>query len=216
MNRLCADIGFKSLIKYGEQLCGDHVELVEKPEETILVLADGLGSGVKANILSTMTAKIVSSMLSEGMSLEDCVRTVTATLPVCKVRGVAYSTFTVIRLLDGDEAEFIEYDNPPVILIRHGRNLELPRVEKQIEGKTVYYARIQLCENDILIAMSDGCIHAGIGVKMNFGWERQDIISFMETFYDVGFTARTMNSILLLFSNIFSIRQIPPMMVKSL
>ncbi len=199
MNDLCADIGYNSLIKHGEQLCGDHIDIVERPDDdsTIIVLADGLGSGVKANILSTLTAKIISTMVAEGINLEECVKTVAATLPVCKVRGVAYSTFTIIRLVENDEAEFIEYDNPPVILIRHGRSYDLPRTKQTIEGKTIYSSRVKLCEDDIIIAMSDGCIHAGIGIQLNFGWERADIINFMETFYGVGFTAKTMNTILL-------------------
>lgn len=69
------------------------------------MLADGLGSGVKANILSTLTSKIISTMVAGGMSIEDCVATIAATLPVCKVRNVAYSTFTILRILGNDEAE---------------------------------------------------------------------------------------------------------------
>ena len=106
MNNLCTDIGYRSINKYGEQLCGDHVEVIERGEDyTVLVLADGLGSGVKASILSTLTSKIISTMISERLSIEDCVYTIAATLPVCSVRGVAYSTFTIIQLLDNTEAE---------------------------------------------------------------------------------------------------------------
>ena len=72
MNNLCADIGYKSVNHYGEQLCGDHVDVVEQDENsTVIVLADGLGSGVKANILSTLTSKIISTMISRGASIED-------------------------------------------------------------------------------------------------------------------------------------------------
>ena len=76
MNDLCADIGYKSINHYGEQLCGDHVDVVETGDDsTVIVLSDGLGSGVKASILSTLTSKIISTMLSEGLSLEECVKT---------------------------------------------------------------------------------------------------------------------------------------------
>ena len=98
MNDLCADIGYKSINHVGEQLCGDHVDVVEQGENsTVIVLADGLGSGVKASILSTLTSKIISTMMAEGLSLEDCVATIAATLPVCSVRGVAYSTSATRR-----------------------------------------------------------------------------------------------------------------------
>lgn len=116
MNNLCTDVGYHSLYKHGEQLCGDHVDVIEKGDDyTVLVLADGLGSGVKASILSTLTSKIISTMMANEMSIEECVSTIAATLPVCEVRKVAYSTFTIMRILNNSEAELIQYDNPHVI-----------------------------------------------------------------------------------------------------
>lgn len=197
MNNLCTEIGYCSLNKFGEQLCGDHVDVVEKDEgSTVVVLADGLGSGVKANILSTLTSKIISTMMAEGMSIENCVSTIAATLPVCSVREVAYSTFTIINSIDGEKAEIIQYDNPDVILIRNGKNFEYPREALEIEGKKIYRSRFSINEGDIFVAMSDGAIHAGIGSSLNFGWERKDIIKFMESIADGGFTAKILATIL--------------------
>ncbi|MEG1687395.1 MAG: SpoIIE family protein phosphatase [Angelakisella sp.] len=198
MNNLCVDIGCRSLNKAGEQLCGDHVDIVEQGENsTVVVLADGLGSGVKASILSTLTAKIISTMMSEGLQLEDCVSTIAATLPVCAVRGLAYSTFTILHIVDNREAEIIQYDNPGVILLRDGVNTELPTTVQTVEGKTIYSSHVTLRENDVFIAMSDGAIYAGTGTALNFGWQREDIISFMETMTEAGFTAKTLTTILL-------------------
>ena len=198
MNNLCADIGYQSINHVGEQLCGDNVEVVEHNEgSSVIVLADGLGSGVKANILSTLTSKIISTMIAEGLSIEDCVRTIAVTLPVCSVRGVAYSTFTIIYIKDNEEAEIIQYDNPMVILLRDGKNYEYPVTEMNIDGKKIYESKIKLQENDVFIAMSDGCPHAGVGLAFNFGWKREDIVSFMEMFYDAGYTAKTLSTILL-------------------
>ena len=198
MNNLCADIGYKSINHYGEQLCGDHVDIVEQNEgSTVIVLADGLGSGVKASILSTLTSKIISTMVAEGLSVEDCVKTIAATLPVCSVRGVAYSTFTIIHLINNTEAEIIQYDNPQVILLRDNQNYEYPRTEINIGGKKIYKSTIRLQENDIFIAMSDGCPHAGIGMAYNFGWKREDIISFMEIMSVSGVTAKNLSTMLI-------------------
>lgn len=198
MNNLCADIGYRSLLKHGEQLCGDHIDVVEQGDNSqVIVLADGLGSGVKASILSTLTSKIISTMIAAGIRLEECVETIAATLPVCKVREVAYSTFTIIRLVNNEEAEIIQYDNPMLILLRDGKNFEIPTNTLNIGNKTIYHSKIKLRENDIFIAMSDGAIHAGVGLTLNFGWQRDDVISYMETFYDVGFTAKTLTTILL-------------------
>ena len=197
MNDLCADIGYKSVNHYGEELCGDHVDVVERDENsTVIVLADGLGSGVKASILSTLTSKIISTMMAAGLPLEECVSTIAATLPVCSVRGVAYSTFTIMHIKDNETAEIIQYDNPHVILIRDNVSCDYPKTEMNIDGKRIYKSTVKLCENDIFIAMSDGCPHAGIGTAFNFGWKQEDIAAFMETISHCGYTAKTLSTIL--------------------
>lgn len=197
MNDLCADIGYKSINHYGEQLCGDHVDIVEQNENSVvIVLADGLGSGVKASILSTLTSKIISTMMADGLPIEECVSTIAATLPVCSVRGVAYSTFTIIHIKDNEIAEIIQYDNPQLIILRDNVNYDYPKTEQNIGGKTIYKSSIRLKENDIFIAMSDGCPHAGIGISYNFGWKREDIISYMETMAACGLTAKNLSTML--------------------
>lgn len=197
MNDLFADIGYKSINHVGEQLCGDHVEIVEQGENSsVIVLADGLGSGVKASILSTLTSKILSTMLAEGLSVEDCVETIAQTLPICSVRGIAYSTFTIVHLIENDIAELIQFDNPLAIFIRDGSNYEYPTREMNIGGKRIYKSNIKLREGDIIVAMSDGCPHAGLGTSYNFGWKRDQIVDFMETVAAGGYTAKTMSTIL--------------------
>lgn len=197
MNDLCADIGYKSINHYGEELCGDHVDIIEESESsTVIVLADGLGSGVKASILSTLTSKIISTMMAAGLPLEECVSTIAATLPVCSVRGVAYSTFTIIHLIDNEWAEIIQYDNPHVIVLRDDVNYDYPKTEMNIGGKKIYKSVIKLCCNDIFIAMSDGCPHAGMGGLYNFGWKREDITDFMETVAAGGYTAKNISTML--------------------
>ena len=169
MNDLCADIGYKSVNHYGEELCGDHVDVVEENENsTVIVLADGLGSGVKASILSTLTSKIISTMISEGLPLEECVATIAATLPVCSLRGVAYSTFTIIHLINNQTAEIIQYDNPQVIVLRDDVNYDYPKTEMNIGGKKIFKSTIKLQENDVFVAMSDGCPHAGISSSLSY------------------------------------------------
>ena len=198
MNDLCTDIGYYSLNKYGEELCGDHVEMVEHGENSmVIVLADGLGSGVKASILSTLTSKIISTMMAADLSIEDCVSTIALTLPVCSVRQVAYSTFTIIHIINGTDAEIIQYDNPKVILLRDGENVDYPTEMLDIAGKKIFKSKISIEEGDIFIALSDGAPHAGIGVTLNLGWQRENIIDYMKTFCHVGFTAKTLTTMLL-------------------
>ena len=198
MNNLCAEIGWKSINHDGEQLCGDHIDIVEQGDDsTVIVLADGMGSGVKASILSTLTSKIISTMMAAGLPLEECVSTIAATLPVCSVRGVAYSTFTIMHIIDSQTIELIQYDNPHIIYIRSGAIYDYPKAEMNIDGKQIYKSVIRLQEDDIIIAMSDGCPHAGIGVAYNFGWKREDIADYMLTMSAGGFTAKVLSKILI-------------------
>lgn len=197
MNDYYTDIGYSSLNKYGEQLCGDYIETLTDNESSVVVLSDGLGSGVKACILSTLTSKILSTMIANSMPMEECVSTIISTLPICKERGIAYSTFTIIRILDHREAEIIQYDNPCVIMLRDGKRYEYPKRSEIIDNKEIFKSRITLRENDLFIALSDGATHAGIGMTRSFGWQRQDIADFLEDVYESDYTAKTFSTLLL-------------------
>ncbi|MBS3948349.1 MAG: SpoIIE family protein phosphatase [Dethiobacter sp.] len=197
MNNLCTDTSYSRLNKYGEQLCGDHIEIVTQDEDSlIMVLADGLGSGVKASILSTLTSKIISTMMAHSMSIEDCVSTIASTLPVCEKRGIAYSTFTIVRVVNNSEAEIIQYDNPHVIMLRNGKNYDYEKTILAVGDKQIYRSKLKLHLNDLFILMSDGAVYAGVGRKLNYGWQRENIISFMEKLYKSSYTAKIFASLL--------------------
>ena len=197
MSELIPDVGYVSLNKFGEQLCGDHVEIVDREDGSlVVVLADGLGSGVKASILSTLTAKIISTMMANGLSLADCVDTIAATLPVCSERQVAYSTFTILRFAGGRTAQIIQFDNPHVILLRDGRPYAYPQDMVEIDGKKIYQADRDLMEHDTFVAFSDGALHASVGPVLDLTWDRWAIGQFLETMYDPNATAKTVSSLL--------------------
>lgn len=197
MNNLCADIGYLSINHYGEQLCGDHVDIVENENSTIIVLADGLGSGVKASILSTLTSKIISTMLAAGLDIKDAVETIADTLPICSERHSAFSTFTIIRLVNNDRADIIQYENPNVVLLRNGKNYEIPLNIMHIGEKTIYHSGLSLRDGDTFVAMSDGVLYASDTGVMNESWNRDALISYIEPLWDAGFTAKTLTSIIL-------------------
>jgi len=175
------DIAYHSLNKKEEELCGDKVEVFKTEEKTIIVLADGLGSGVKANILATMTSKIAGTMLTKGESLEETIHTILSTLPVCKERRIAYSTFGIIEI-DNQTGmcKMIEYDNPPIFYIRNQNVLDIPKEVKIVHDKQVMYSEIKLEMNDRLTLISDGVVHAGIGHTLNHGWEWEHVAAFLE------------------------------------
>ena len=177
---LCLESGYTSLNKKNEELCGDNVESTVSGDYTTLVLADGMGSGVKANILSTLTSKILCTMVSNDIAIEDCVETIIASLPVCKVRGVAYSTFSVIHMNSEGKGYLFEFDNPQAILVRDCKCRDFAREEMNVLGKTVYKTALDLKAGDIVVVMSDGGIHAGIGQTLNLGWQRPEVMEYLD------------------------------------
>lgn len=170
-----------SLNKYGEELCGDKVEFLSDKNGFIAVLSDGLGSGVKANILATLTAKIAITMLKEGLPIEEVVDTIIHTLPICSVRKLAYSTFTIIKVDDTGMAYIVEFDNPSVFFMREGKICEIEKHSKNINEREIHESHFQLQEKDALIFVSDGVIHAGAGMVLNLGWSWVEVAHYLET-----------------------------------
>ena len=178
--KLKLDISHKSLNKNQEELCGDYVEIWKTENSTILVLADGMGSGVKANILSTLTTKILGTMLYNGFSLDESVETIAKTLPICQIRQMAYSTFTILQIYDSGETYIVDFDSPGCLFMRDGKLLELPFYERELTGKVVKECRIYAQANDMFILMSDGVTHAGVGRLCDFGWGIEAVGEFIE------------------------------------
>lgn len=173
------DTAFDSLKKHGEELCGDMVEIIKLNNSTIIVLADGLGSGVKANILSTLTSRIAGTMIKGGADISETVQTIINTLPICKVRNLAYSTFTIIKIDDDGNANIIEYENPPFFLIRNGQSIKVPKKEIVINDRKLLESNFKVIENDVLAVVSDGVINAGIGNTLNMGWQWNDVENYL-------------------------------------
>lgn len=173
------DVAWKSLNKYKEELCGDKVEIVKTKDSDIVVLADGMGSGVKANILSTLTSKILATMLYEGAGIEACVDTIAKTLPICQERKVAYATFSILQIFHNGEAYLVEYDNPDCVFIRDGKIIKYPYETREIEGKKVHEYRFKVQKNDCFVLMSDGVIYAGAGEILDLqGWTWENMAEY--------------------------------------
>lgn len=172
------DAACRSLNKFGEVLCGDKTELLKTEDSHIMILADGMGSGVKANILATLTSRILGTMFLNGATLAECVETIVETLPVCQVRQVAYSTFSILQVFHNGEAYLVEFDNPGCIFIRNGELLPIPAGIREIQNKKINECRFQVKKGDALILISDGAVHAGVGQLLNFGWLWEDIAAY--------------------------------------
>jgi len=175
------DIHKAWLKKAGEELCGDQVKISRAGKRTIAVLSDGLGSGVKANILATLTAEIVSTMIREGMPFKEVITTVIGTLPECRERKLAYATFTVLDIDEESNGfKVINFDNPPVMLFREGRLLPLFEQKEIILGKEITLAEGEFEPGDFFALLSDGILYASEGEQLDFGWGWDEIARFAE------------------------------------
>lgn len=174
------EYGYTSFNKYGEELCGDSVAINDDGNYLTIILADGLGSGVKASILSTLTSKILCTMISNNVPIEDCVATMIDTLPVCKQRGIAYSTFSIVHVDKNGKGSLFEFDNPSCIYLRRNEPIKLNKEKIEVLGRTIYRYDVELCEQDVLVMMSDGVPHAGIGKILNLGWQEDIIRQYLE------------------------------------
>ncbi len=175
------DIYESSLNKKGEELCGDKVKYLKTDKSLIVVLSDGLGSGVKANILATLTTEILITMLNAGIPLEEVLKTVIGTLPICQVRKIAYSTFTIIQVnCETNHFKVINFDNPPFLFFHSGKTVHLETHSEKILERKITIAEGVLERGDFLGAVSDGVLYAGMGVTLNFGWGWENIAEYIE------------------------------------
>lgn len=181
------DASYVSLNKDGEELCGDKVEIIRDPEGIIVVLADGLGSGVKANILATLTSKIAGTMLEKGANIYETVDTIVNTLPVCNIRKLAYSTFSILQIKYEGNLYAVEYDNPPFFLIRDGKLVSTKKEIDNVDGKIISESMLNIQLGDTLVLVSDGVIHAGVSRMLRLGWQEHNVgkyLCYINKFFD--------------------------------
>lgn len=178
--KLYYEWGVRQLQKYGEELCGDNIAVTRHPHSVTLALSDGLGSGVKANILATLTTQIATRMLEDNLPLGEVVQTLTETLPVCAVRKVAYSTFAIAQFYSQGSARVVEFDSPPPILLRGRKVCSVTYEERRIDDKTIHEAVLELADGDWVVFVSDGVLNAGIGGAYPLGWGWDQVALFLE------------------------------------
>jgi len=184
--RQLVECNWASLNKFGEELCGDAVMIRTRADSFVAVLSDGLGSGVKASILSSLTAEIAARMFEADGTVEDVMQTLVETLPECSVRKLAYATFAVLIVYSGRDAHLVLFDSPPLILIRHNAIFTLPIEERQVEGRIIKEAHFELQENDYMVLSSDGYEHAGLGGIYRMGWGWKNVATATQRFVQTG------------------------------
>ena len=173
-------------MKAGQSLCGDVVEnlRLDNQKRTVIALCDGLGSGIKAHILSTLTSTIATHFAASESNLRRYAEIIGKILPECSERKIGYSTFTIADINYKGEVKLIEFDNPSAILIRDGKHETIKRKKTKVSygslgNRFVYNSEISLRKSDKLIICSDGITESGRGKNdMPWGWGEENLIEF--------------------------------------
>ncbi len=171
--------------KEGQAACGDDFQWarLENEDRYIAVLSDGLGSGIKANILANMTATMALRFVESNMDILQSAEIIMDSLPVCEVRKISYATFSIVDMHSGGRTRIIEMGNPAYVQLR-GEEEVKPLTHKTLVSDNwpdremeVYDIQLQL--GDRLIVCSDGVTQAGLGrSEYKFGWRRQGEMEF--------------------------------------
>ncbi len=183
---LFVEIGNAQRFKHGQDICGDAIFSQKIPEEDRLVsvLSDGLGSGIKANVLASMTARMAFKFVASNMELVRSSEIMMDALPICQVRRISYATFTIIDCIMQGKTQIIEMDNPPYIFIRDGKVTPVNSTElssPKWKERTLHISSLDTQAEDRIIVFSDGVSQAGIGTKKYpLGWRNQGCSEFVQ------------------------------------
>jgi hypothetical protein len=176
--------------KRGQLISGD-VFLSEKvkPEDRIVsVLSDGLGSGVKASVLATMTATMALKYAASPIDIRSSAEIIMDTLPICSVRKISYSTFTVVDIASTGETRIIEHGNPPFLLIRPSGPVEIAKTElrpQRWQDRVISYSTFEVQREDRIVFFSDGITQAGMGeYRTPLGWGLENVEKYVRELID--------------------------------
>jgi hypothetical protein len=171
--------------KHGQFVSGDVFlcQKIKEEDRVLAVLSDGLGSGVKASVLATLTATMALKYAAEFMDIKRSAETIISTLPICSVRKISYSTFTIVDVEAGGRTRIIEYENPPCVVLRGGTLVTLEKASiplGQLGGRAVYYSEFQAQLGDRIAFFSDGISQAGMGeFRTPFGWGIEQVSAYL-------------------------------------
>jgi len=129
----------------GRPVCGDVFlsKKIKEENRLVMVLSDGLGSGIKANVLASLTASMAVNYTLLKEPIDRIAHTIMKTLPVDSERKISYATFTIVDIESDGETNVVEYDNPSFVLIRNGKVItpekeSITLEESSIRKKVMY------------------------------------------------------------------------------
>jgi hypothetical protein len=194
---LVIDVYSNTINKFGEDFCGDRVEIIKSESGVVAILADGLGSGVKANMLASISIKLLATMISRGEPIEEAVNTVTETQPVSIKRNIGYTAFTVIQIMNSGLIYIAELNTPKAVFLYKGKPINIEMKSRKIDSKIIKEGRLTCEDADTIVAFSDGVVNAGVGSKLSMGWQRENIEAYLTLAYKKHISAEKLTTLLL-------------------
>ena len=192
MNNIFIDVDYAQIYKHGQKIGGDVFLLSRNPDSNQIVctLSDGLGSGVKANVLASLTAHMAHKLSFSPISLSHSAEIIMDTLPVCKERKISYSTFTIADIhykenMSNINVRLVEYDNPLSVRFAGADRITWERDKNELQRKgafkkeVVQYSAFDMEIGERLIMFSDGVSQAGLGKSLPLGWRLSGVESFV-------------------------------------
>ena len=182
---LFIDTGYSQCCHYGEKACGDAIAFKRIPaeERLLAVLADGLGHGLKANILALMTTTMALRFSAEDREIVHSAEIIMDSLPVCQVRQISYATFTIVDTRLGGITRVVEMGNPEFLLFRGGTVHPVDGVEfasPKYSDRTMTAYTFQAQPEDRVIFFSDGVTQAGLGSPhYPLGWRNSGVTEYV-------------------------------------
>jgi len=182
------EVGHYQERKGTQAACGDVFlsQRVDRDNRVISVLADGLGSGIKASVLANLTATMVLRYIASDVDMAKAAATIMATLPVCSERQIAYSTFSIVDMDRWGATRVIEYDNPPFLFLRNGEPVPvateiIPLATAGGREEVLRYATFAARPGDRIVFFSDGVSQAGVGARRTpLGWGNEAVLAFLQ------------------------------------
>jgi len=184
VNAFFLEVDHHQICKHGYYSCGDSFYSIKTENGIICVLADGLGSGIKASVLSTLTTTMAAEFMMSNIDIKRAAEIILETLPVCSYRQIGYSTFTIIEARYDGHIRVIEHDNPPFALLRDGKCISVEKQEipiKTFRKSHLYYSELDLQPGDRVVYYSDGVTQSGMGLPhLPLGWLERGVESYLE------------------------------------
>lgn len=187
MNRdaLFIDVHHYACRKWNQNVCGDAFvsKRYDNEGRVITVLSDGLGSGVKANILACMTAHMALRFVEAGADLLRSCEVMMESLPVCQVRKISYATFTIVDSDLEGVTRIVEEGNPGAVVMRGDFPDELTGMtltSKLFPDRHMRISETAMEAGDRIVVCSDGVTQSGIGTRSYpLGWREQGLREYL-------------------------------------